>query len=285
VGLRDCNRLPELLMPTADDNKSVWGSSYDWSEAGDEWSRAWGTAAMQWHGTLLPRIRSFLPAGTILEIAPGFGRWTQYLKEQCSNLFVVDLSEKCIERCRERFADSSHITFHVNDGTSLDMVANDSVDLIFSFDSLVHAEDAIMSKYAAEFSRTLRQDGVAFIHHSNLGEYATYRRWQSVLSKIPRLLGALQRLGVLDNVRSQWRDPRMSAAKMRAYAAENGLQCISQELVTWNTKRVLIDCISTMAKTNSSRAGSNRVLRNAAFMMEAQNLRKLARVYDPKSAK
>ena len=30
----------------------------------------------QWFGLIFPRIHAFLPTGTILEIAPGFGRWT-----------------------------------------------------------------------------------------------------------------------------------------------------------------------------------------------------------------
>jgi hypothetical protein len=47
---------------------------YDWKEAGEEWSQPWGSSAAQWTGTIFPRIRQCLPAGTILEVAPGFGR-------------------------------------------------------------------------------------------------------------------------------------------------------------------------------------------------------------------
>src|SRR6478672_13346534 len=54
---------------------------YDWREAGEEWSQPWGNSAAQWAGTIFPRIRECLPAGTTLEIAPGFGRWTHYLKD------------------------------------------------------------------------------------------------------------------------------------------------------------------------------------------------------------
>src|SRR6266852_9871119 len=37
---------------------------YDWKDAGEEWSEPWGSSAAQWSGTILPRIRDFLPAGT-----------------------------------------------------------------------------------------------------------------------------------------------------------------------------------------------------------------------------
>ena len=51
------------------------------------------------------------------------------------------------------------------------MVADRSVDFAFSFDSLVHADAEVLDAYAAELARTLAPDGVAFIHHSNLGAY------------------------------------------------------------------------------------------------------------------
>src|SRR6266550_7952851 len=41
---------------------------YDWKAAGEEWSAPWGSSAAQWVGTIFPRIRECLPAGTILEI-------------------------------------------------------------------------------------------------------------------------------------------------------------------------------------------------------------------------
>ena len=87
-------------MASTQENLSFWNKDYDWSAHGDEWSGAWGGAHTQWHGTLFPRIRRHLPVHTILEIAPGFGRWTQFLAGLCERLIVVDLSSKCIEACR-----------------------------------------------------------------------------------------------------------------------------------------------------------------------------------------
>src|SRR5437868_619124 len=102
-------------MPTLEENKQVWGSTYDWSRGGVEWSIGWGSVDMQWYGTLLPRVHRFLPADHVLEIAPGFGRWTQYLKDHSRKLTLVDLSARCIAACRERFAADQHLNYHVND--------------------------------------------------------------------------------------------------------------------------------------------------------------------------
>ena len=77
---------------------------------------------MQWHGTIFPRIKPHVPTSRILEIACGYGRWTQYLKDLCKHLIVIDLSAECVQACRQRFYESLHIEYHENDGKSLDMI-------------------------------------------------------------------------------------------------------------------------------------------------------------------
>ncbi len=273
-------------MATIEENSFIWGQTYHWADAGEEWSKPWGSAHMQWYGSILPRISAFVPADTILEIAPGYGRWTAFLKDLCKRLIIVDLSEKCIDRCRQRFADCSHISYFVNDGKSLEMVLNGGVDFIFSFDSLVHAEDAVLKAYAAEFAKKLRPNGAAFLHHSNLGEYNSHIEVQSRLSKVPKLLGLLKRLGVCDNVTGQWRARSMTAAKMANFAEDHNLQCVSQELVTWESRFALVDCLSTIVPRASRWTRENRVLRNSGFMAEAKRLSDLSRLYEwPLAAK
>lgn len=266
-------------MPTIEENRSLFDETYAWPEAGEEWSKDWGGAEMQWYGCILPRISAFVPADTIVEIAPGYGRWTAFLKDLCRRLIIVDLSENCINRCRDRFADCSHISYFVNDGKSLQMIADASVDFIFSFDSLVHAEDTVLNAYAAEFAKKLRPDGVAFIHHSNLGEYIRRREIQSQLSRMPRFYRLLEKLGICDNLATQWRARSMTAAKMAKFAEEFNLRCVSQELITWETRFLLVDCLSTLVPLGSKWSRPNRVLKNTGFMLEAKRLADLAHLY------
>jgi hypothetical protein len=115
-------------------------------------------------GSILPRISAFVPTDTILEIAPRYGRWTVFLKDLCKRLIIVDLSERCIDRCQKRFADCGDISYFVNDGRSLEMVVDGSVDFIFSFDSLVHAEDTVLNAYVGEFAKKLRPNGVGSLY-------------------------------------------------------------------------------------------------------------------------
>jgi SAM-dependent methyltransferase len=263
-------------VATVDENAAFW-ADYDWAGAGEEWSEGWGGAHAQWYGVILPRIARFLPASSMLEIAPGHGRWTTYLREHCDRLAIVDLDEACIDACRQRFAGDDRITYHVNDGVSLGMIDDVSVDFAFSFDSLVHADAQVLASYLRELARTLTPDGVGFVHHSNAGRY---RRYFELMERIPRgrVRERLHALRVLD--RPRWRALDMTAERFRESCAAAGLQCISQEIVNWTTRR-LIDCLSTFTRPSSRWARPNRVLENPGFVAEARAVKRRARLYSP----
>jgi Methyltransferase domain len=261
-------------MPTVEENRHAWDVDYSWPENGDEWSAKWGGAEAQWFETLLPRIHPFLPAGTILEIAPGHGRWTQFLKDCCDELVVVDLAAHCIDACRRRFSTCSHISYHVNDGRSLAMLPNRSVDFAFSFDSLVHAEADVIESYLNGLARVLTVDGVGFIHHSHIG---AYRRAFSILNRMPRRLRErLEQRGLVP--RDQWRAHSMTRQRFEELCTRAGLACIGQELVNWNGP-ILVDAFSMFTRPGSMWERPNRVLRNTGFMKAAAYGKQLARLY------
>jgi hypothetical protein len=159
------------------------------------------------------------------------------------------------------------------------MVPDRSVDFVFSFDSLVHAEADVLQAYITQLSRKLKPDGVGFIHHSNLG---AYRLYYSMKNMIPRGQGLLRRIGLLDN--DGLRAKSMTAALFERYADVAGLQCISQEITDWSSKR-LIDCLSTFTPVASVWARPNVVLRNPNFMDEARRIRRLSRLYNLSDAR
>jgi SAM-dependent methyltransferase len=234
-------------VPSLDQNLAVWGQGYDWSQRGDEWSDQWGGVSYQWWTTLFPRIQGFVPAGRILEIAPGYGRWTHFLKDLCDELIIVDIAEAAIAHCRERFLGETQISAFVNDGTSLRMARDESIDLVFSFDSLVHAEADIMGGYLTELSRILARDGIAFLHHSNLGAYER---------------------GTYDPNNVHWRAPSVSAAMIEQVAESVGLSAISQETVAWGNETMLNDCFSVIARLGSRWDRDNVVVEHLQFTGE-----------------
>ena len=246
-------------------------TKYDWKDAGEEWSEPWGSSAAQWSGSILPRIRDCLPTGTILEIAPGFGRWTYYLKDHCQELLVVDASDECVEACRQRFAAESRVRCYLNDGRSLSMIPDASVDFVFSFDSFVHLRRDLVEAYLSELGRTLKVGGKGFIHHSNLGAYV-----ESLSERVPQpIRKLLRKIKILD-----WehhRNPTMSADLFRSLCAQTGLHCVSQELINWRGRR-LIDCLSFLVRSDSAVCNPTKTIRNPHFMREAARIRKQWRV-------
>jgi SAM-dependent methyltransferase len=248
-------------MPSLDENRKLWDGGYEWSAGGNEWSAAWGGADWQWSVTLWPRIQAYLPVKRVLEIAPGYGRWTSYLADHCEELVGVDLAASCVEACRARFADNSRLSFLQNDGYSLEGVADNSIGFAFSFDSLVHVEADVLSSYVSELGRVLSDDGLAFLHHSNVGAYSA----------------AEQSVG-----NSHWRGTTVSADLVVAFAKVAGLECSAQELFPWGGQSILGDCISVICRAESSVSAGPRIrVENASFMDEALRAQTLARLYRP----
>jgi len=268
----DCRlRRDRLAVPTVEENLSFWGERYDWWHAGESWSNAWGSTQMLWSGVLRPRIDAFVPTGRILEIAPGFGRFTHYLRSLCDHLTVVDLNRKCVEACQARFADSDNIEYHVNDGRSLEMVPDGSIDFVFSFDSLVHADADAVESYVRQLGRKLTPNGAGFIHHSNIGAYGS--RLGQVLPK-PLATSALKL------VNRNWRDERMSADLFAELCADSGLVCIAQEPIEWWPPRLLTtDCFSAFAAASSQWVRPRVVRPRRFFMREAKRLAEVGRMY------
>jgi ubiquinone/menaquinone biosynthesis C-methylase UbiE len=229
---------------------------------------------------LLPRLWPFLPTGTICEIAPGYGRWTQYLLRECDQYVGVDLASRCVEACRERFSTADHARFEVNDGRSLPMLQDDSVDFVFSFDSLVHVEADVIAKYLVELARVLRRDGIAWLHHSNLGEFSLQARRtaqaEAVAFRSPTLRSWLRKYGVIE-----WRHSRgvsMTAPRFVNLATQAQLTCVGQEIVNWGGAR-LIDCISLVTHPGSVWDRPNEVRRNPNFMDEGTSARSISAVF------
>lgn len=262
-------------MPTIEENLQEWVKIHDWTQQGEEWSLPWGRTEFLWWGTLFPRIHAFVPTDTILEIAPGFGRITHYLKDLCTNLTVVDMAEPCIEACKQRFSSCSRITYHINNGKSLDMIPDQSVDFVFSFDSLVHAESDVIEAYLSQLPRKLKPNGVGFIHHSNSGVYIP-----PIKKSLPPLLK-----GYAVKLSRHWRAESMTAGLFEKYCEQAGLQCIAQEITNWITKYLPlpIDCFSLFTRKDSVWTRPNKVYWNMNFRHEALYLGKLARLYSTSS--
>ncbi|MFH0945547.1 MAG: class I SAM-dependent methyltransferase, partial [Planctomycetota bacterium] len=95
-------------MPSVEWNK-YW-DRYEWTHDGEEWdgqARYCGQPYDAWKASLLETFvqDDLQPSSVVLEIAPGHGRWSEYLIGKAGRVLLVDLNPGCIEFCRKRFAD------------------------------------------------------------------------------------------------------------------------------------------------------------------------------------
>jgi SAM-dependent methyltransferase len=146
------------------EEQRLWNNEDLWSVDGHEWSKSFGTTEDLWNNEIFDKIKEFR-GKKILEIAPGFGRITQFLSILASELIVVDLNPTCIEKTKSKL--KHHVlAYFVNDGKSIPKVRDNSQDLVFSFDSFVHMHANVTEEYVKEIYRVLKPGGQAFIHHS-----------------------------------------------------------------------------------------------------------------------
>jgi SAM-dependent methyltransferase len=146
------------------DEQRLWNNEQMWVMDGHEWSKSFGTTEDLWNKHIFDSIKEFR-GKKILEIAPGFGRITQFLSILAGELIVVDLNPLCIEKTKEKL--SHHVlAYFVNDGKTIPKVKNNSQDLVFSYDSFVHMHANVTEEYIKEIYRVLKPGGSAFIHHS-----------------------------------------------------------------------------------------------------------------------
>jgi SAM-dependent methyltransferase len=198
-------------------------------------------------------------------------------------MIAVDLSERCIEHCKRRYASDNHIQFQINDGESLAAVPDNSIDFVFSFDSLVHAEREVLEAYVMQISKKLKPEGAGFIHHSNLGAYQERVALKGHYVRLPQRFRRVLTDDVVSALLSinfdAWRARSMTAQLFRSYCEKASLKCVSQELIGWGKGKCLIDALSVFARPDSRWAKRDECLRNEEFVKNMHLTSRLASLY------
>ncbi len=105
---------------------------------------------------LLDRFASnFDSRSTICDVGCGPGHITKYLFDKGLDVFGVDISEKCIEIARR---ENPEMRFQIMDMARLD-VADESIDGVVSFYSIIHTPKRFMRVLFCEFNRVLKKCG------------------------------------------------------------------------------------------------------------------------------
>jgi ubiquinone/menaquinone biosynthesis C-methylase UbiE len=208
------------MLDNIERNIKRWDREYRWPKDGDEWdgqAKVCGVPYDIWKEALVRHLITPNVTGDtrVLEIAPGHGRWTEFLVAAAAHVTAVDLSEKCLDFCRERFADRANIDYYLTSGTALPPGIDGTVDFVWSYDAFVHMAPEVIRAYLGEIQRVLKPGGSAILHHAHVENIETHEQDKN----------------------EGWRSA-MDAPRMRRMAEEAGLK-VTEQFVYWDEERKL----------------------------------------------
>jgi len=203
------------------------------ANAGDMWDnhpyydKAEGAMDFQWETKIFPMING-CKMDVSVDLAAGHGRNSVKLLDHCKQHYIVDIHQSNLDYCAERFSDLDNVEYILTNGYSLTGILDNSVDLLYSFDAVVHFDSDVIRRYLEEAHRILKPGGHFFCHHSNSTENPTE--------------------GDITN-NTHFRN-FMSAELYSHYAWKSSLKTVRQQVIGWG-KIPEIDCMTLVQKAGS----------------------------------
>lgn len=151
---------------------------------------------------------SIEPTDRVLEIGCGVGRMTRRLSELGGAVVAADVSPEMLKRARANLADRGDIEYVLVPGDGTLPLAEDSVDVVFSYITLQHVPNQIdQLRYLHESARILRPGGRLVVQVRGNTPLAVALDWLGHLRHV------LQRRQTL---RREWRGARLSDGQIAA---------------------------------------------------------------------
>ncbi len=184
----------------------------------------------QWDQTIWPIVKDE-DFTHVLDLACGHGRNTEMLRHHASTIDLVDVNGDCLETSRQRFGASvrdCRFRYHLTDGNGLPGIPDNSISLVYSWDSMVHFDKLTVRSYMTEIARVLESGGSAFLHTSNYGALAPNSDW----------------------TKNHGNRSDMTAGLLKQFAEEAGLTVKFQRLSGKDDGRSIddLDCLTLLAK-------------------------------------
>jgi SAM-dependent methyltransferase len=162
--------------------------------------------------------KEYAPTRRALEIGCGPGRLMKPLSRHFAEIHGVDVSDEMIRLARERLREIPNAFPHASDGASLAQFADESFDFVYTYAVFQHipSRDVVL-QYMRETCRVLKPGGIFRGQFNGLPHTCDIDTWAGVA---------------------------FSAADIRAFTSENGLQLLALEGVEtqymWTTWRKFV---------------------------------------------
>ena len=237
----------EIEKLLQDDHKEYFANIDEWAAQQDfdrvEWNRvscAWhhidgmenyfdiaeSTSSMNvfWNKeSVIYKMFCKLDLDNVIELAVGRGRHVQMYEAKANHIVLVDILQKNIDFCKERFKGNEKIAYYCNNGYNLNELNDNEYSALFTYDAMVHFEMMDVFEYLKDIHRVLRKGGMALFHHSN-------------------------------NT-SDYKNSFYNAASGRNYMSKDlfaylayraGFEVLEQQVIDWSVKD--LDCVSLVRK-------------------------------------
>lgn len=192
---------------------------FDIAESENSLKRFWG------ENTAFYRMFMQLDLDKVIELACGRGRHLNQYYSRANEITLVDILEKNIAFCKDRFRNKRNIKYYQNNGFDLSELPNEGYSALFTYDSMVHFEMFDINNYLKETFRVLKNGGMALFHHSNLA--SDYRQ-------------------TYNNSGNPGGRNFMSKELFAYLAYKAGFEIIEQQVIDWSLPSM--DCITLVKK-------------------------------------
>ena len=186
------------------------------------------------------------PQWRCLEIGCGVGRLMKPIAARCSCMIGVDLSDRMLTYARTYLSDVPNAELHLNDGQTLSMIPDASVDFVYSHLAFQHITlFEVVDGYLAEIARVLKPGGYCRIQTWREGPLPIVERLKNIVRPMlgePRVRsnrcwqwreGKKVQFGGVTFRPAEWRR-RLQRAGLRTVKTQLGL---GHDYWMWTTSR------------------------------------------------
>lgn len=111
------------------------------------------------------RLQQFVkPDAIVLDLGCGLGRVAKHVAPLCKSIYVVDASSAYCLRAQHYLRNLPNVHVGKVDGKSLRDFADNSFDLVYAWEVLVHANKQVVQRYLSEVQRILKPNGIFYFH-------------------------------------------------------------------------------------------------------------------------